>query len=118
MAARSGVASTLPSSLSDLWTRHSLQAVAGRLRVSDGFPKISAQADVKLAPTPSIMDNKHKAMQGWLTDSPPPPPRDHPPGEDHKWHLMMGVAKHCPRCREVVARLRQDKIPTKSPPPD
>ena len=78
VAARSGVASTLPSSLSDLWTRHSLQAVAGRLRVSDGFPKISAQADVKLAPTPSIMDNKHKAMQGWLTDSPPPPWRPTP----------------------------------------
>ena len=49
VAARSGVASTLSSSLSDLWTRHSLQAVAGRLRVSDSFPKVSAQAELELA---------------------------------------------------------------------
>src|SRR6516164_11679306 len=33
VAARSGVASTLSSSLSDVWTRQSLQAVADRLRV-------------------------------------------------------------------------------------
>jgi hypothetical protein len=74
-----------------------------------------ARAEEKIEAQQRIEERKDRAMRGWLTDSPPPPPRPDIPGEDHKWHLMMGAAQQCPRCREVVARLRHDK---KLPPPD
>jgi hypothetical protein len=35
------------------------------------------------------MNNKDKAMRGWL-GTPPPPPRTYPPGEERKWYKMMG----------------------------
>jgi hypothetical protein len=38
----------------------------------------------------TVPDNKDRAMQGWLTDAPPPPPRTYPPGEEHKWYRMSG----------------------------
>jgi hypothetical protein len=37
------------------------------------------------------------SMRGWLTDAPPPPPRDYHPGEEHKWYKMMGAAHLLPR---------------------
>jgi hypothetical protein len=42
------------------------------------------------------MDNTQRAMRGWLTDSPPPPPRTYAPGEEHKWYKMMGAAHLLP----------------------
>ena len=47
-------------------------------------------------------------MQGWLTDSPPPPSRTYIPGEEHKWYWMMGAAKDIPqRERERIERERE-----------
>jgi hypothetical protein len=46
------------------------------------------------------------AEQGWIGE-PQPPSRTYAPGEEHKWHLMMGAAHACPRCREHQDRLRQ-----------
>jgi hypothetical protein len=43
------------------------------------------------------MDNKDKAMKGWLTDTPPPTPREKTPGEEHKWYKMMGAAHLLPQ---------------------
>jgi hypothetical protein len=52
-----------------------------------------------------VVDNKERAMRGWLTDSPPPPPRTYIPGEEYKWYWMMGAAKDIPqRERERIER--------------
>jgi hypothetical protein len=42
---------------------------------------------------------RQRAMQGWVTDSPPPPPRTYAPGEEHKWYKMMGAAHLLPAQR-------------------
>jgi len=31
------------------------------------------------------------AERGWIADPPPPPPRDAVPGEERKWHIMVGA---------------------------
>jgi hypothetical protein len=43
-----------------------------------------------------------RAMQGWLTD-PPPPSRTYAPGEEHKWYKMMSAAHHLPPASDVTA---------------
>ncbi len=56
--------------------------------------------------TEMVMDQKDRAMRGWLTDSPPPPPRPYIPGEEHKWYKMMGATDLVPeREREAIRRL-------------
>ena len=42
-----------------------------------------------------MVDNNDRAMRGWLSD-PPPPPREHRPGEEYKWYKMMGAAHLLP----------------------
>ena len=34
---------------------------------------------------------KKRAERGWITESPPTPPRMLRPGEEKKWYLMMGA---------------------------
>ena len=52
-----------------------------------------------------MVDNKERAMRGWLTDSPPPPPRTYIPGEEYKWYKMMGAAHMLPeRERKALRR--------------
>ena len=43
------------------------------------------------------------AEKGWIGE-PQLTPRTSPPGEEHKWHLMMGAAHDCPRCRERLSQ--------------
>jgi hypothetical protein len=43
-----------------------------------------------------VQARRQAAAKGWLTDTPPPPPRDVRPGEEHKWPRMMGVAHLAP----------------------
>ena len=44
------------------------------------------------------------AERGWIADPPPPPPRDAVPGEERKWHIMMGAT-----LLNVVAAIGQGK---------
>jgi hypothetical protein len=51
------------------------------------------------------MDNTQRAMRGWLTDTPPPPPRIYAPREEHKWYKMMGATDLLPQQeREAIRR--------------
>ena len=52
-----------------------------------------------------MVDNKGRAVRGWLSDPPPPPPRTYAPGEEYKWYKMMGATDLLPeREREVLRR--------------
>ena len=51
-----------------------------------------------------MVDNNDRAMRGWLSD-PPPPPREHRPGEEYKWYKMMGAVHMLPeRERKALRR--------------
>ena len=52
-----------------------------------------------------MVDNKGRAVRGWLSDPPPPPPRTYTPGEEHKWYKMMGATDLLPQqVREAIRR--------------
>ena len=54
--------------------------------------------------TETVMDQKDRAMRGWLGE--PQPKRDHDPSHRFKWHKMMGATHLLPE--EEKEAIRQE----------